>query len=778
MKIASDHIETIKKHFAEMQSKEDFVDLLNKAKIILWGNKYYRPIELKSLNYYANPEVCKRRYTSFSIKKKTGEDRIIQAPVKKFKSILRTLNFVLQCVFEPHPAAYGFAWNKNIVDNAKKHVGKNYVFNIDLKDFFHSFDRNRVKLALMDKPFNLNNSKEQLAFFISSLCTHPIEIDGEKRYVLPQGSPTSPTLTNIICQKLDRRLNGLAKRFGAHYSRYADDITFSSDHNIYNDLEFLNELKRIIEEDNLYKFKDKILTIGPQLKINEQKVRLQKSGYRQEATGLVVNEKVNVRRTYVKQIRMWIYYWEKYGYEKAEKIFKKDYIRDKGHVKNINSKLENVLLGKLLYLKMVKGETDETYKSLNNRFHNLIGKKENLKPTIKSDYNSKKLNFYDNSKCDQLKEMLLKLLISYEKISSSNDIISSINTDKRKKIEIHNPIEVYKILRILSADPVLKFTTHSWDSGKMSLNDFDEHNDCNVLNSIEIFISAINDMYSSIYKIIFYNSKIWWEVIYPFIFQKNLSKKDGREIPYRWGACDIKQGWQYPTDLIEWCKDNYDNKDVDSRKSPMLFPIKEEVLTVCAKTKYKRIFGREIQNFSHLVDLFKREIEFRDDTKDLYYEVLDLAKQELVDIKLQNEKELKKINTYAYTYEVLNAIRRIFKMVQARPENNHLKITCSILDDKKVVEFIHVNSLPYKNSMDTKFMKPSGDLEEVINSLFSNAHFEIESRFPNGNYCIKYLYDGEKIERINNSLQLKPKIEQSFYPVPEGFIFRLIFPTI
>lgn len=67
--------------------------------------------------------------------------------------------------------------------------------------------------------------------------------------------------------------------------------------------------------------------------INTEKTRLQKSCYRQEATGLIVNDKVNVRRRYVKQIRMWLYYWEKYGYEKAEQIFKRDYIADKGHVK-------------------------------------------------------------------------------------------------------------------------------------------------------------------------------------------------------------------------------------------------------------------------------------------------------------------------------------------------------------------------------------------------------------------------------------------------------------
>ena len=359
MKIEQAHIDQIRKQFAELQGKDDLVKLLSDAKNMLYGEEC-KPVQLKSLTYYANPTLCKTRYQTFTIKKKSGADRTIHAPVKGLKSILRSLNFVLQCVYEPHEAATGFVLEKSIVDNAKKHVGHHYVLNMDLKDFFHTFDRNRVKMGFIYEPFNLNGDKEPLAFLLASLCTHPFEIDGEVKTVLPQGSPTSPTLTNILCKKLDRRLTGLANRFGATYTRYADDITFSSPHNIYTDEEFNKELKRIIEEDQ-------------KLVINPKKTRLQKAGYRQEATGLIVNDKVNVRMRYVKQIRMWLYYWEKYGYEKAEQIFKRDYIADKGHVKNINAHLVNVLDGKLEFLKMVKGAEDGTYKGLKERFDLLVG---------------------------------------------------------------------------------------------------------------------------------------------------------------------------------------------------------------------------------------------------------------------------------------------------------------------------------------------------------------------------------------------------------------------
>jgi hypothetical protein len=375
MKIEQQHIDQIRQKFASMQNKEELVSLLSEAKNIMYG-KECKPFELKSLTYYANPDLCKKRYAKFTVKKKSGGERTINAPVSGLKSILRSLNFILQCVYEPHNAATGFVLNKSIVDNAKVHVGNHHVYNLDLKDFFHSFDRNRVKMGFIYEPFNLNGEREPLAFLLASLCTHPFEVNGEIKNVLPQGSPTSPTITNILCKKLDRRLTGLANRFGAKYTRYADDITFSSPHNIYNDEDFKKELERIIAEDNLLKFSGKQIEIGPQLKINTDKTRLQKSAHRQEVTGLIVNDKVNVKQRYIKQIRMWLYYWEKYGYEKAQQIFTRDYITDKGHVKKGKPNFVNVLDGKLEFLKMIKGVEDSTFKTLKKRFDKLTHAKE------------------------------------------------------------------------------------------------------------------------------------------------------------------------------------------------------------------------------------------------------------------------------------------------------------------------------------------------------------------------------------------------------------------
>jgi len=363
MKLRKSHIEKIKSQFSDLQSKQDLVNLINEVNKILYGEDYER-LTLQRFAYYCDPKLSTKRYTSFSVPKKNGGDRLIHAPVNGLKHILRPLNVILNTIAEPHFKATGFVPGKSIVDNAKQHVGKHYVYNTDLKDFFHSFDLQWVKYGFMIEPFSLGKEREELAFLLASLCTHPFEVNGKMKAVLPMGAPTSPTITNMLCVKLDKRLNGLAKRFKITYSRYADDITFSSQTNVFIKNEFLSELHRIIIKYQEYQGQQK-------LAINEKKSRLQKAGFKQEVTGLTVNEKVNVNKRYIKQLRMYLHFWEKYGQSKAEQIFRKDYAADKGHIKKGKPDFKNVLTGKLLFLKMVKSEQDSTYQKLKSRFDKL-----------------------------------------------------------------------------------------------------------------------------------------------------------------------------------------------------------------------------------------------------------------------------------------------------------------------------------------------------------------------------------------------------------------------
>ncbi len=387
MLLNKSHIKNVQIEFNKIRSKDELVLLLNHVQTYLFKDHFplitnYNFSKFSNINFILNknnsdyelttdvegnsclsPKAYKnkspQRYHAFKISKKSGDKRLIHAPVNELKVILKSLNYILECIYQPHKAATGFVLNKSIVDNAKIHSGSNYVFNLDLKDFFHSFDVQRIKRGFMKAPFNLNGDREPLAFYLASLCCHEINVNDEVKMLLPQGSPTSPTISNILCKTLDHRLTGLANRFGVRYSRYADDITFSSMHSVFHKSEFLAELKRIIE-------------VNQELIINPKKTRLQKGCHKQEVTGLIVNEKINVKKHYVKEIRMWLYYWEKYGFYRADNIFRRDYIRKKRHTKKTKPDISKVLGGKLQFLKMVKGEDDSTYKTLKRRYNNLL----------------------------------------------------------------------------------------------------------------------------------------------------------------------------------------------------------------------------------------------------------------------------------------------------------------------------------------------------------------------------------------------------------------------
>lgn len=352
----------------QMKTKEDLLSLLNlikRAELEEVGlQDHFHPFSVKHINYYCNPNNGFHRYSQFKVKKKSGGFRLITTPRNRsFMMMLSAVNELLKSLYMPSDYAMGFSEGRSVVSNANIHKGQNYVFNIDLKDFFPSIEQPRVWKRLQLAPFNF---PEKIASLIAGMCSmrdvRSYE-DGHKEtiYVLPQGAPTSPIITNMICDTLDRRLAGLAKRFGLHYSRYADDITFSSMHYVYQDEgKFRKELKRIITDQRFT--------------INDDKTRLQKKGTRQEVTGIIVSEKLNVTQNYVRDIRNILYIWDRYGYSSAIAKFLPKYKLEKGHVKKGNPNLVSVIDGKLMYLKMVKGEEDSVYQQLHDKFTNLVEK--------------------------------------------------------------------------------------------------------------------------------------------------------------------------------------------------------------------------------------------------------------------------------------------------------------------------------------------------------------------------------------------------------------------
>lgn len=349
--LTTEEKQELKNRFENILSIDDLVEVINYVyQELLAGN------EISKDDVLSNADLSNKRYHTFSIRKKTGGERVINRPMGALGMMQKALSVIFTICMKIHPKAMGFTEGKSVVTNAQLHIGKNYVYNIDLKDFFHSFKKWQIKRIFTQTPFQL---PEEIANYLASLCVHTIDIDGKKEQVLPQGAPTSPILTNILCKKMDIALDKLAKKYKATYSRYADDITFSSNKSVFNNPIFLQELEAIIHKNKL--------------QINPKKTRLQKKTNRQEVTGITVNEKLNTIRKYVKQIRMWLYLIEKYGVKKAETIFRKDYIKEKGHIKYNQNPMFSVIGGKLLYLKMVKSQEDSTYQKLAQRFDKICG---------------------------------------------------------------------------------------------------------------------------------------------------------------------------------------------------------------------------------------------------------------------------------------------------------------------------------------------------------------------------------------------------------------------
>lgn len=286
------------------------------------------------------------RYKKFPIPKRTGGMREILAPVTALKILQRKLAQVLQCVYERKPPVHGFVNERSIVTNAEPHCHRRYVLNVDLKNFFPTINFGRVYGLFMAHPYNL---PAEAATVLAQICCHDNQ--------LPQGAPTSPIVSNFICAKMDRQLLRLAERHRCFYTRYADDLTFSTSLN-----KFPPNLAKIVLGS--VKVGDELLAVieGNGFEVNEEKVRLQTRNQRQEVTGLTVNRFPNVKRTYVRQIRAMLHAWRKYGLETAQQEYWERYLGEyQSSVKELPS-FRKVVRGKIEFLGMVRGKDNLIYK--------------------------------------------------------------------------------------------------------------------------------------------------------------------------------------------------------------------------------------------------------------------------------------------------------------------------------------------------------------------------------------------------------------------------------
>lgn len=378
------------------------------------------PVFMTRVIYIRNTDNL---YSQFTIKKKNGSDRHISAPDPELKEIQSRLSDLLQdCLNnirenskEDNNFSHGFERNRSIITNAEKHKSKKWVLNIDLSNFFDEFNFGRVRgYFLKNKNFSLNT---ELSTLIAKIACHQDK--------LPQGSPCSPVITNLILVSLDRRLSNLCNRAGCTYTRYADDITIST-----NKKEFPRNIIKSHNENSIdlnKKFLKEIISSGFQINLN--KLRLFDRKCRQEVTGLTVNRFVNVDNKYAKKIRAMAHsLFTKGGYTLTDKKTREqragninelggmlsfiDYVDKHNNrlphtIKTSLNKRENVYSDFLYYSAfwanpkptiLTEGKTDITYlrvalDSLSANYPNLIGNKKMGNKTVR-DYGVK---FFKNT---------------------------------------------------------------------------------------------------------------------------------------------------------------------------------------------------------------------------------------------------------------------------------------------------------------------------------------------------------------------------------------------
>lgn len=265
--------------------------------------------------------ITKKHYKTFSIKKRSGSERQLVTVDHKLKEYQSKLRRYLEKHHDVSQYAYGFVSAnsvkpqkdqqnvesfsgvnrpRGVVSNALAHTGKKVVISIDLKDFFPSITFPRIVGMLIKKPYSLSHRQAAVA---ASLVCLPKDIDINRG--LPQGAPTSPLFSNLICKKLDYQLGKFAAKYDLTYTRYADDLTIST-----------NNLKRVSPQQIVDEVTRHVQRNGFQ--INEAKTKIMYRNTRQMVTGIVVNDGLNLQKKHVDALRATLYNLE-HKYDSVEK---------------------------------------------------------------------------------------------------------------------------------------------------------------------------------------------------------------------------------------------------------------------------------------------------------------------------------------------------------------------------------------------------------------------------------------------------------------------------
>lgn len=288
----------------------------------------------------------KAKYRQFYVRKRREGRRLLAEPIPPLKLLQTRLASVLRYVYQPRSSVHGFIAQRSIATNAQKHTARRLVLNLDLCDFFPSINFGRIRGMLLAQPYGLGGPA---ATVLAQLCCY--------QNSLPQGAPTSPVLSNMICKSLDRDLELIARKARCRYTRYADDLTFSTQESAFR--------PELVTDTSTSP-----ITLGGALRsaieshgfrINDSKIRIQGRAQRQIVTGLTVNSIPNVRRQYIRRVRAMLHAWRRYGHDAAQAVFSTRDNKDRGPHRSQPS-FRRVVKGKLDFLAMVRGNSDAIYR--------------------------------------------------------------------------------------------------------------------------------------------------------------------------------------------------------------------------------------------------------------------------------------------------------------------------------------------------------------------------------------------------------------------------------
>lgn len=288
-----------------------------------------------------------KMYQAFEIQKRGGKTRIITAPDDRLKYLQHKMNPLLSQLYRVRNPVHGFVPQKSVKTNAEAHLRKRFILNIDLKDFFPSITENRIVGVL--KSIGIDNRVAQIIARISCYNGY-----------LPQGAPTSPMLSNMICFRLDKALMSFAKETRCIYTRYADDITFSSHQPMVKLFEGTIPPVGHVSSNTLSLPLRNIFFANGFI-INPEKVHFANKNSRRMVTGLKVNEFINVDRSYIRNIRAVLHSIDKSDVETAQL----KYINDYGGKTDIGKYLQ----GKVSWLGFVRGKSDPVFRNIATRFN-------------------------------------------------------------------------------------------------------------------------------------------------------------------------------------------------------------------------------------------------------------------------------------------------------------------------------------------------------------------------------------------------------------------------